>query len=68
MIEVAIVSMEQALEADGESLPVGSGALARDRMVLPGAGQAGTAGGVEPGPAETTGGAAVTIDPPVPGA
>jgi uncharacterized protein YqhQ len=67
MIEVAIVSMEQALEADGEGLPAGSAALARDRMVLPGARQAG-ADGVEPGPAETTAGAAVTIDPPVPGA
>ena len=35
MIEVAIVSMEQALEADGEALPAGSGTLARDPLVLP---------------------------------
>ena len=27
MIEVAIVSMEQALEADGEAVPAGSGAF-----------------------------------------
>jgi uncharacterized protein YqhQ len=67
MIEVAIVSMEQALEADGEAIPAGSGVLARDRMVLPG-GEAGAGSGVEPSPAEAAGGAAVTIDPPVPGA
>src|SRR5205809_3010498 len=36
MIEVAIVSMEQALSADGEALPAGSGALARDALILPG--------------------------------
>src|SRR5215207_6729856 len=30
MIEVAIVSMEEALKADGEELPAGSGTLARD--------------------------------------
>src|SRR6476619_603706 len=35
MIEVAIVSMEQALEADGEALPAGSAAFARDRLTLP---------------------------------
>ena len=58
MIEVAIVSMEQALKADGETLPLGSGTLPRDILVLGGA----------------TGGAAdaatvpATIDPPVPGA
>ncbi|MGZ6341256.1 MAG: DUF1385 domain-containing protein, partial [Candidatus Limnocylindrales bacterium] len=32
MIEVAIVSMEQALLADGESLPAGSGTLAREPL------------------------------------
>src|ERR687887_151637 len=37
MIEVAIVSMEQALKADGEALPAGSGSLPRDLMRLPGA-------------------------------
>jgi uncharacterized protein YqhQ len=57
MIEVAIVSMEQALVADGEALPTGSGTLPRDTLVMPGAGKA--AG-------ET--GAPVTIDPPIPGA
>jgi uncharacterized protein YqhQ len=57
MIEVAIVSMEQALSADGEALPKGSGTLPRDILVMPGAGKA--AG-------ETA--APVTIDPPIPGA
>ena len=37
MIEVAIVSMEQALHADGEELPAGSGAIGRDRLLLAGA-------------------------------
>jgi uncharacterized protein YqhQ len=36
MIEVAIVSMEQALKADRESLPEGSGALARSRLRMDG--------------------------------
>src|SRR3954462_1920183 len=35
MIDVAIVSMAQALKADGEALPLGSGTLPRDVMVLP---------------------------------
>jgi uncharacterized protein YqhQ len=57
MIEVAIVSMEQALKADGEALPAGSGTLPRDVLELPsGSGAAGEAAGP------------VTIDPPVPGA
>jgi uncharacterized protein YqhQ len=57
MIEVAIVSMEQALSADGETLPAGSGALARDALVLPGSrGDVGESA------------APVTIDPPLPGA
>jgi uncharacterized protein YqhQ len=57
MIEVAIVSMEQALEADGEAIPDGSATEPRDPMVLPGTrGAAGEAA------------AAVTIDPPLPGA
>jgi uncharacterized protein YqhQ len=61
MIEVAIVSMEQALQADGESLPAGSGSLPRDLLTLPKA-PAPTAG--------ATGDAAapITIDPPLPGA
>ena len=47
MIEVAIVSMEEALEADGEALPDGSGTLSRGhagREAQPGA-QAGDGGG-----------------------
>ena len=35
MIEVAIVSMEQALEADGESLPAGAGTLERHPLPPP---------------------------------
>jgi uncharacterized protein YqhQ len=34
MIEVAIVSMEQALEADGESIPAGSGDFLREPLML----------------------------------
>ncbi|HEY8817964.1 MAG TPA: DUF1385 domain-containing protein [Candidatus Limnocylindrales bacterium] len=34
MIEVAIVSMEQALEADGEAVPAGSGEFPRRPMEL----------------------------------
>jgi uncharacterized protein YqhQ len=34
MIEVAIVSMEQALEADGEPVPAGSGDFAREPLQL----------------------------------
>jgi uncharacterized protein YqhQ len=37
MIEVAIVSMEQAMAADGESLPAGSGTIARSPLILAGA-------------------------------
>jgi uncharacterized protein YqhQ len=37
MIEVAIVSMEQAMTADGESLPPGSGSIARSPLILAGA-------------------------------
>jgi uncharacterized protein YqhQ len=37
MIEVAIVSMEQAMEADGETLPAGSGTIVRSPLVLAGA-------------------------------
>ena len=66
MIEVAIVSMEQALEVDGEELPAGSGTLERDLLELPGA----TAPGAT-GPSVTAKGEAagpVSIDPPLPGA
>ena len=58
MIEVAIVSMEQALQADGETLPAGSGTLPRDLMKLPTPGGAG-----DPAAAAE---AVVTIDPPLP--
>ncbi len=67
MIEVAIVSMEQALEADGEALPAGSGTLARDPLELPGK----TASGESTGDGARSDGAPgvpVTIDPPLPGA
>jgi uncharacterized protein YqhQ len=37
MIEVAIVSMEQAMTADGETLPAGSGTITRSPLVLAGA-------------------------------
>ena len=72
MIEVAIVSMEQALQADGEALPAGSGTLARSPLPPPGSVPAGEAGGRASHPhpsgqeAETV--APVTIDPPLPGA
>ena len=59
MIEVAIVSMEQALEADGEALPAGSGTLERAAMDLP---------AVPAGGAASEAAAPVTIDPPLPGA
>jgi uncharacterized protein YqhQ len=44
MIEVAIVSMEQAMAADGEELPAGSGTIARSPLVLAGAPPTPTAG------------------------
>jgi uncharacterized protein YqhQ len=59
MIEVAIVSMEQALQADGETLPLGSGTLPRDKMDLAARPVAGVASDAA---------APVTIDPPLPGA
>jgi hypothetical protein len=37
MIEVAIVSMEQAIDADGEELPAGSGTIERAPLLLTGA-------------------------------
>jgi uncharacterized protein YqhQ len=64
MIEVAIVSMEEALKADGESLPVGSGTLPRDVLEAPS-----SAGGRRTGALrEAEGAAPVSIDPPLPGA
>ena len=71
MIEVAIVSMEQALQADGEPLP--EGGLELERFPLPppglakgaGAGAAVGASTLTTQEAETV--APVTIDPPLPG-
>jgi hypothetical protein len=71
MIEVAIVSMEQALEADGETLPSGSGTVPRDLLELRGATSgSGAATGAAAGGASgvTAGGSPATIDPPLPGA
>jgi hypothetical protein len=69
MIEVAIVSMEQALAADGETLPAGSGTLARSPLPPPGSVRADSEHGVltraTTQEAETV--APVTIDPPLPG-
>jgi uncharacterized protein YqhQ len=49
MIEVAIVSMEQALEADGEPIPTGSGDFLREPMRL-GAPPAAAAAPLDPPP------------------
>src|SRR5690349_9000639 len=57
MIEVAIVSMEQALAADGEPIPAGSTPLARDPLPPADAGR----DAADPAPT-------VSIDPPIPGA
>jgi uncharacterized protein YqhQ len=64
MIEVAIVSMEQALQADGEPLPQGSGTLARAPLDL----TPGRASGVRAAAREAEAAAPVSIDPPLPGA
>ncbi len=51
MIEVAIVSMEQALEADGEAIPTGSGEFAQRPMRLgPDEDAAAAPGDTPPGP------------------
>jgi uncharacterized protein YqhQ len=63
MIEVAIVSMEEALRADGEALPSESG-LAREPLQLPGEGEKGAS---RPGVPEAEAAAPVSIDPPMPG-
>jgi uncharacterized protein YqhQ len=64
MIEVAIVSMEQALAADGEPLPQGSGTLKREPLVLAPA----PPSGVRPTSKEAEAAAPVSMDPPLPGA
>ena len=63
MIEVAIVSMEQALEADGEPIPSGSAPLERSPLPPPGVGLR------DPDAPNviTESAAPVTIDPPLPG-
>ena len=58
MIEVAIVSMEQALEADGESVPAGSGDFVREPLRLGGATAATAVILASPGPT------AAPLDPP----
>ncbi|HKG56485.1 MAG TPA: DUF1385 domain-containing protein [Candidatus Limnocylindrales bacterium] len=68
MIEVAIVSMEQALEADGEIAPAGSGALARDPMVLAEPKAKGTSGAGSRTGRDAEAASPVSIDPPLPGA
>ena len=45
MIEVAIVSMEQALAADGEEPPAGGGGIEREPLLLAGAPSTPAAGG-----------------------
>ena len=72
MIEVAIVSMEQALLADGELLPAGSGTLPREPLPLPGSGVPAAPSEVAPAAspiheAHVEAVAPVTIDPPLPG-
>ena len=68
MIEVAIVSMEEALAADGETAPEGSGALAREPLPPPGAGLKRPAATGTLATQEAEAVAPVTIDPPLPGA
>jgi hypothetical protein len=58
MIEVAIVSMEQALEADGESVPAGSGDFPREPLVL------GTDADATPVKTGSTSPTPAPIDPP----
>ena len=69
MIEVAIVSMERALVADGESVPVGSADFEQRPMQFeaPGADAAAAAATAQAAPAATTTTPAAPTDPP-PGA
>ncbi|HYM83819.1 MAG TPA: DUF1385 domain-containing protein [Candidatus Dormibacteraeota bacterium] len=64
MIEVAIVSLEEALKADGRSVPAGSDEHPRDPLVMQPAsteaGQRSSAGTLAAAPTD--------LDPPVPGA
>jgi uncharacterized protein YqhQ len=65
MIEVAIVSMEEALRADGEELPTGAETLPRDILELPRPGEVRKPRRAPVGEAEAA--APVSIDPPLPG-
>ncbi len=67
MIEVAIVAMEEALRADGEPVPTGGLELERHPMQL-GPKPAPDGAAVPPAAAEGEVAAAVTVDPPLPGA
>jgi uncharacterized protein YqhQ len=58
MIEVAIVSMEQALEADGERVPAGSGDFPRQPLIL------GAAAIASAAPVGSTSAQPAPIDPP----
>jgi len=65
MIEVAIVSMEEALKADGQALPAGAGTLPRDVLELPRPGEVSVKRRTAIAEAEAV--APVSIDPPLPG-
>jgi hypothetical protein len=66
MIEVAIVSMEQALVADGESVPAGSGEFEQRPMALPETSPAATptASSIPPTKATLPTGSTAPTDPP----
>ena len=68
MIEVAIVAMEEALRADGESIPEGSDEMERYPMVLGAAAPVATIDGAAPAgdaaPAAEPATSAVAADPP----
>ncbi len=63
MIEVAIVSMEQALEADGETVPAGSGDFPREPLVLDLPATAAAA--ASSGTTSTSASVPPTVDPPI---
>jgi uncharacterized protein YqhQ len=65
MIEVAIVSLEQAIAADGDAIPEGGLGLPRDPMPLPGETAKGVRAAQEAADAEAA--VPVSIDPPVAG-
>jgi uncharacterized protein YqhQ len=65
MIEVAIVSLEEAIKADGDPVPEGGLGLARDPMPKPGETAAGVRAAQEAADAEAA--QPVSIDPPIAG-